>query len=144
VKKKIIEIRAHHILCTQGFQGYGYDGQFTENLSWICSKIKSGNIRKVRIINKSDIICKYCPYCKNEVCVKRKNGRRNDISKVDLNIMKILNLKRGEVKSLNLLIKLTNENPEIIKKLKKICSECEWVEKCLWYHKPVSKFSDIT
>ena len=131
--KRFFELRAHHILCIQGFCGYGYDGQFTENLSKIYSDIKNNKIKKVRIIIKSDPICKSCPYCKNELCLKRRDGKVSDVNRFDLKVLKILNLKASRVKSLSLLFKITNERPEITQKLKRLCQQCEWIEKCLWF-----------
>ncbi len=35
----IINIRAHHLLCLQGFQGYGYSQDFVRNMAEIIKKI---------------------------------------------------------------------------------------------------------
>ena len=41
-----IRIRAHHLLCMQGFQGYGYNKTFTENMTHIAPR----NSQKSRIL----------------------------------------------------------------------------------------------
>ena len=38
--KKILSIRAHHFLCMQGFQGYGYSEDFIRNMAGIIEYIR--------------------------------------------------------------------------------------------------------
>ncbi|MGC8765568.1 MAG: DUF1284 domain-containing protein [Brevinematia bacterium] len=126
--KRFLELRAHHILCIQGFQGYGYDGQFTKNLY----KIHSGIFdKKVRLIIRNDEICKFCPFSSDSICFKRKNGKRIDIRKLDIKVLKILKIRVNAIKAANVIFRLTNSY--LKDRLKKLCSDCEWQKKCLWY-----------
>ena len=55
-----LTLRGHHLLCLQGFQGYGYDDKFVKNMSYINNLRKSENTT-VSITNKADDICRCCP-----------------------------------------------------------------------------------
>ncbi|WP_263641218.1 hypothetical protein [Methanobrevibacter arboriphilus] len=39
-EKKVIYLRGHHLLCLQGYQGYGYDDNFKKNIETIISILK--------------------------------------------------------------------------------------------------------
>ena len=60
-------LRAHHILCLKGFQGYGYSENFTRNMIKINDLRKSENTT-VHITNSPDDICKECPNLKDNLC----------------------------------------------------------------------------
>ena len=49
----LITLRGHHLLCIQGYQGYGYSEKFTDNMDNIIEDlIKEG------FLNKEQTICK--------------------------------------------------------------------------------------
>ena len=84
-----MKIRAHHLLCMQGFQGYGYSEEFSQNMSKIIQKLKSHPEQKIEITADLDIICKSCPQKKNKIC---KNVISNwMIKRVDKKVIKIKN-----------------------------------------------------
>lgn len=111
---EIINIRPHHLLCINGYQGYGYDSRFRENLNLIHDitfKNKDDNrdneTPKIAIFIENDDICKYCPnltednYCKNkEEPIK--------IESMDYNVIKKLNLLNGDVIKYNNINKDTD------------------------------------
>ncbi|HII92208.1 MAG TPA: DUF1284 domain-containing protein, partial [Methanosarcina sp.] len=40
-RSKCLKIRAHHLCCIQGFQGYGYSPVFVANMRAVISDIKA-------------------------------------------------------------------------------------------------------
>ncbi len=128
-RNKILQIRAHHLLCIQGFQGYGYDEPFTYNLKKIHSIFF--NQKKIRLIISNDVICQKCPFSSrnNEYCLKKGFNARN----FDLKILKILGIKPEKTVKLNQLLFYSNQDRKKTLKLKKLCRDCEWNSKCLWF-----------
>lgn len=123
-------LRGHHLLCLKGFQGYGYDGYFVENM------IKVNSIRKddttiVSLTDEADDLCAHCPNLKDGLC---DNELHNEtIRKMDNEVLKKLDPSK-EYNS----IELFNEIDEIFnseESVSKICFNCLWHEKCLFYQK---------
>ena len=61
-----MKIRAHHILCMQGFQGHGYSEEFSQNMSEVIEYLKSNQEQIIEITDDVDVVCKYCPHKKNK------------------------------------------------------------------------------
>lgn len=128
VIQDVIKIRAHHLLCMQGFQGYGYSKDFTTNMAQVIKNLKSPN-REIEIIAECDAICLPCPHKKDRVC--RKNPSSTvELKNIDTYILKKLGFENGSK------IKAEDIFPFVKTKLndsdiKYICGDCQWVEKCL-------------
>lgn len=128
---KTMKIRAHHLLCMQGFQGYGYSDEFSQNMSEIIHHLKSNPQQKIKIIGKNDVICSGCPHNKNEKC---KNITFNwMIKKMDKRVLKKLGIDNDTEISVSKVISLTKKIFKTHKDIQSICGNCNWKEKCLWY-----------
>lgn len=127
-----MKIRAHHLLCMQGFQGYGYSKNFVENLRTIIATLTAAPDTEVEIISSCDDICAHCPHNKNNECIIKPEANEL-VKRQDLDLLAILNLQPGtkiKIRDALALIEKKLYNPMIIKKL---CGNCEWKEKCLWF-----------
>lgn len=120
---KIINLRGHHLLCLQGYQGYGYDQKFKENMDKIFNSIKEDVT--IKLINDIDDLCSYCPNL--EEC--------KDIEKKDDELIKIANLEINKEYSSKELFKIVNKNIKTKNDLELICENCQWMEKCIYYNK---------
>ena len=123
-------LRGHHLLCLKGFQGYGYDENFVENM------IKVNSMRKldsttVSLTNHEDDICKSCPNLKDNLCGNPGNNDR--IRKMDDEVLKKLDPER-EYDSVELFEKI-DEIFNTEESVSKICFNCIWHEQCLFYQK---------
>lgn len=126
-----MKIRAHHLLCMQGFQGHGYSEEFSQNMSKIIQNLKSNQDQQIEIIADLDVICKCCPHKKNKLC---KNFISNwMIKRVDKKVIQKLKIDYSTEISFKELISITNHVFKSQKDLNGICSNCRWKEKCLWY-----------
>ena len=71
---KYREFRVHHILCTQLYQGLGYDGDFCENMTAIVSDLRKNPDQPLRLVAKADAICANCPNrLENDFCTNGDN-----------------------------------------------------------------------
>lgn len=118
-------LRGHHLLCLQGFQGYGYDNSFVENMNRINDLRKNPNTA-IEVVNSPDDICKKCPNLKNGLC---ENVEKNDeIVSMDNEVISRLPGNK-EFNSVFLFdfIKKTFCTTE---SLDNICKDCRWWDKC--------------
>ncbi len=123
-------LRGHHLLCLKGFQGYGYDDDFVKNMIGINTKRKE-NTTTVTLTNSPDDICKACPNLKNNLCENENQNRR--IVEMDNEVLKKFDISK-EYNALELFEKvdLIFNSKESVSK---ICFNCMWHEKCLFYQK---------
>lgn len=121
----ILKIRAHHLLCIQGFQGYGYNQGFVDNMKEVIKSISSNPDLEVEIIDECDVICSFCPYNEGGVCQKSSDQKVKDM---DMYILRRLGLRKGaNGRAKDILHYVRGLN------IQDICSDCEWKEKCLYF-----------
>lgn len=123
-------LRGHHLLCLKGFQGYGYDENFTENMTDVNEKRRLSSTL-VSLTNSPDDICKACPNLANDLCGSELQNER--IVNMDNEVLKKLDISK-EFNSVELFEKI-DEIFNTKESVSKICFECMWHEKCLFYQK---------
>jgi len=127
------EIRAHHLLCIQGFQGYGYSTKFTDNLSEIVTYLYSEN-PVVKITTIVDNICRACPHSKGDLC--NKESCHSD--RLDNLVLEKTGLKENVGIRLPVAFSRINEQLASPADVNDICGACDWQEKCVWFQSRVS------
>lgn len=126
-----MKIRAHHLLCLQGFQGHGYSEEFNINMGKIVKSLNSNPKQEIEIIAGFDVICSCCPHNKKEKC---KNLIFNwMIEKTDAKILKKIGLDAGIFVQADGAFNLVNKKFKTFDEAKKICGNCSWKDKCLWF-----------
>lgn len=123
-------LRGHHLLCLKGFQGYGYDKSFTENMIDVNFKRKQKGAT-VKLIAEPDDICSSCPNLKDNIC--ENELQNNNIIRMDLEVLKQFDSKK-EYDSIELFEKI-DDIFNSAESVSEICSNCMWHEKCLFYQK---------
>ena len=83
-----LKLRGHHLLCLKGFQGYGYDESFVENMILINSERKLPQTT-VSICECADDICSSCPNLVDGICEDKTQNER--IVSMDREVLKKLN-----------------------------------------------------
>lgn len=123
-----LSLRGHHLLCLQGFQGYGYDENFIKNMININNLRKSKNTI-ISITNKADDICKCCPNLKNNLC--KDMNQNKQIIKMDNEIISKIdtNEKYNAQELFNKIANSFNSKESV----KYICNNCIWQRECLFY-----------
>ena len=123
-------LRGHHLLCLKGFQGYGYNQAFVENMIEISDLIKLDST-SISLTDSADDICKACPNLKNNICEDKTQNER--ITNMDREVLK----KIDDSKEHNAteLFKKVDEIFHSMDSVSKICLNCMWSEKCLFYQK---------
>ena len=125
-----LNLRGHHLLCLKGFQGYGYDENFVNNMNHINS-LRKKDSTTISLLSSPDDICSSCPNLKKDICENETQNER--IISMDREVLKkIDSTKEYDSKTLFHMIDEIFSTKESVSK---ICYECIWHEKCLFYQK---------
>lgn len=90
-----IQLRAHNLLCLQGWEGMGYSPEFTANMNAIHDYLFTHPESEVTLIVGADSLCSACPLLEDQVC----HHDRHDggwISQHDLRTLTHTGLAAGE------------------------------------------------
>lgn len=126
-----IRIRAHHLLCMQGYQGYGYSSDFEKNMGYIIVYLESRPQHLLKVVKEADAICQYCPHLKDGQCNKSVHSGPL-MEEMDLLVMERLDIESGEEIRAQNIFSRVNEVFKTQKDLEGICGDCYWRDKCLW------------
>lgn len=125
-----IKLRGHHLLCLQGFQGYGYSEDFVSNMTRI-NELRKSDECIISLTNEPDDICFSCPNLKNNLC---ENEIQNSIIvKMDNEVLSKLNSNK-EHNSINLFDEVASKFNSL-KSVENVCNGCKWTDECLFYKK---------
>jgi len=128
---ELLKIRAHHLCCIQGFQGYGYSPAFVANMRAVISDLEALPSRPLKLITECDAICISCP-SKRE-CTIQESALSHRIKQMDFIVLKKLMIKDGSVLNADEAFRLINSKLNKASDIEEICGTCKWRQKCLWY-----------
>ncbi|SMC23869.1 hypothetical protein SAMN02745134_02024 [Clostridium acidisoli DSM 12555] len=123
----MIKIRAHHFLCMQGFQGYGYNDEFVKHMGEIVKYIKENSNDSIKIVNYCDEVCSMCKNNTNGICEKSSS-----VDFMDKKVLLKLRLTNNQQIIIKDVFKLVGEKIKSFEDAYEICGNCSWSEKCLW------------
>lgn len=131
-----VYIRPHHLICMQGFQGYGYSKEFVKNMSRIINILRCNLDIEIQLVKRCDDICLACPnnnfdgYSRENRCIDEKK-----INKMDDSILQKLRLKEGQTLKINRegIFEFVNKRIKNKENSCDICGNCSWREVCLWF-----------
>lgn len=117
----MLTLRAHHLLCIQGYRGYGYSKDFTKNMGKIVYTLKKDPSTQVKIIAKTDILCSCCPHNIDD----KSCEHQYKVDHLDKKVLDLFQIEKNKVYYYRDLLdiirkKITYES------FKNICSICQW------------------
>lgn len=127
-----LRIRGHHLLCIQGFQGYGYSQDFEDHMLEVVNYIRSNPSYKVEVVAEADEICSHCPHNVEEKCLREPDSDEN-IRRMDLLVLETLKIDEGFQFEAFRILKHVNQKLKTRNDVQKICGDCSWMDKCLWF-----------
>ena len=127
IKLSNFELRAHHSLCIQFFEGKGYNENFIHNMNEIIKALEFSD-PPILITDCCDNICKYCPDRNNGIC--RCHQKVNSFDKA---CIKAYGIDFGDSIKWSDLKKLAYEKIINNKKLYSVCACCQWYDVCKNY-----------
>lgn len=115
-----MELRPHHLLCTQAYSGKGYNEEFVKNMDTLTTQLRQGDPVKVKITFSTDDLCACCPnmIAENQ-CVTNEKVNRYDQKVIDY-----FHIEEKEYIYQDITRKIREEmTPEM---LEDICEGCSW------------------
>jgi nucleoside-triphosphatase len=122
-----IILRAHHILCIQGFRGKGYSEKFVANFASIVEQLTVNKDTRIKLIAGPDDICRCCPYFGENGCHRSGSDAERSSQHMDSQVLHKLGLKPGARLSWGKILQELKAgiDPE---DLAHICAGCPWVD----------------
>ncbi|MHC4959724.1 MAG: DUF1284 domain-containing protein [Planctomycetota bacterium] len=88
-----MRIRAHNLLCIQGFQGKGYSPEFIANMRRVVESLEADT--EVTVVDVPDVLCSACPNLVEDGCALGGAGAERGIANQDREVMRRLRLEAG-------------------------------------------------
>lgn len=127
-----IKIRSHHLLCMQGFQGYGYNDSFAVHLKGIIEQFEANPDMLIQVVDYCDEICKGCPHQMGHRCNKDDDADYR-IKTMDIDILKCSGIHPDSVSTIREMKCQINNTFKKQEQLVAICRDCQWTKQCIWY-----------
>lgn len=118
MSSKKIQLRPHHLLCTQAYQGYGYSKAFTSCMDQLVEDLPSST---VELIPGLDHICRPCPYNEGNNC-----STEEKVLRMDQKVLSYFSLAYGEIDYQSTIHKIKEELTKEI--FEDLCSTCSWYD----------------
>ena len=119
-----MKIRAHNLLCIQGFVGKGYSPEFVANMTRIVGGL--GGTTRVTVVAEPDSLCSACPNLKASGCALHGEGTEKGIVHQDRDVLARLGLVAGETVTWGEILDRIRRSvaPD---DLDGICGTCPWL-----------------
>ena len=119
-------MRAHHLLCIQGFQGHGYSPEYTANLAAIVARLRADPALPVEVRQSPDDVCVPCPFLRQAGCAAKGSGTEARVRARDEQVMRRLGLAESQtVAWADILARVASRIGE--EDLPGICGDCDWL-----------------
>jgi hypothetical protein len=119
-----VRIRAHNLLCIQGFVGKGYSPEFVANMTAVIESL--GDESEVTVTAEPDVICEACPNLAPSGCALHGEGTEQGIVRQDRDVMARLGVEEGSSLPWRALVDriAARVAPD---DLDAICGSCPWL-----------------
>lgn len=128
------EIRAHSLLCLQGYRSLGYSPEFIEKMDDVTCQLSENPDLVVRIICSPDIFCRICPNLVDDRCISGEtepaefNADTPDNStSMDYKVLEKLGFREDEIRSWAEILLAIGRNVTSAD-MDDLCGECRWRE----------------
>ena len=118
-----IQLRPHHALCAQFFEGKGYSEAFVGHMYSVLAELERGGI--VTLTDGCDAICSRCPNNRDGVCETDEK-----VKAIDRRAIEAMGLRIGETLPWRALSALAKERIVAAGTLTDVCRDCEWIGLC--------------
>ena len=115
-----MKLRPHHLLCTQGYSGKGYNNDFVQNMTDITTRLRNETNTVIEIVLSTDDICSKCPsmidvdLCKDNDEIKQRDKKISDC----------FGIEEKEYIYQELIAEI--DSKMTVEMMDEFCSDCSW------------------
>jgi hypothetical protein len=121
-----IRLRAHTLLCLQGFRGEGYSPEFVEHMAAIHRTLTEEPETFVEVLTSPDAVCGACPHRQASGCVLNGEGSETEMKDQDDVVLRKLGVKGGtRLRWRDILDRIRRSVSG--EDLPSICGTCRWL-----------------
>jgi hypothetical protein len=129
-----LQIRAHTLLCLQGYKGLGYSPEFIRKMDEVTDLLRSKPETEVQVICAPDVFCAVCPNLDGNHCVadELKNtgkviGTPDESTLMDYLVLKKLGFRENEIHRWSAILETIGRNVSS-SDMDLLCGGCRWRE----------------
>lgn len=120
-----MNLRGHHLLCIFGWQGIGYDENFSREMNEVVASLKKDDEILEPTVT-ADRLCRNCPHFNQSGCLKGGVDREAEIREHDKRVLSFLGIEHGKQISVSKLKTLISKaKPH--EHLEALCQNCSWL-----------------
>jgi hypothetical protein len=121
-----IPLRAHNVLCLQGFRGRGYDAAFVARMADVKRTLDRDSARTVRLLDGPDRICEACPNLTERGCGLGGRPHEDHMRAQDRDVLRRLGFRAGDEVAWGDVLSRIGSNVRG-SDLPVICTTCPWL-----------------
>ena len=115
------ELRPHHLMCFQFYEGKGYSPDFTDHMGRILHEMEEDPSQKIVLKAETDIVCECCPNNDSGKC-----NAQEKVVRYDREVMRACGFTEGEERSFAEFSQLVARHVIDTGLRNGICSDCRW------------------
>ena len=116
-----MELRPHHGMCFQFYEGKGYSEDFTDHMGRIIRQLEKDTSQIVRLTVATDVVCANCPNNEEGVCTSLDKVKRYDEA-----VLKACDLAEGDEISFSEFTDTVRSRIIEAGLRSSICGDCTW------------------
>lgn len=121
-----IRLRAHTLLCLQGFRGEGYSAAFVKNMAEVHRTLAEHPETLVEVLISPDVVCGACPHQQTSGCTLNGDRSEEEMRDQDRVVLEKLGLEAGShVRWQEILERIRRSVSG--DDLPSICGTCRWL-----------------
>ena len=124
---EIITLRAHQVLCLQGFGGKGYSDAFVAEMTTVHAALANDPEQPVRLIRAPDRLCGACPHLVDTGCTLGGPNHEAHMRAHDTSVLERLGVAEGGVLPWSEVLDRIGRTTTGAD-LPGICTTCPWLE----------------
>lgn len=115
-----MKLRLHHLMCTQGYSGKGYNEEFIQNMDNVTYELRTNKDCVIELVFSTDDICKDCLSMMGvNLCETNEK-----VKSIDEKVIKYFNLEEKEYNYNDIVNYIkSNITPNM---MDDICGKCNW------------------
>jgi len=129
-----VRLRGHHLGCTAGFTGHGYDSPFTATLARIAGVLERDPDHPIVVVPGADDVCEPCPHLQAGACARDPQAEVR-VQVHDREFLEALGLQVGDRTTPREVSRRLERDPQARERILRACATCPWTTVCAFHHR---------